>query len=115
EEAMPSPGMLTRHYAPRTPVEILGADWRGRVGALARGGRQGIVVARRGDEPGLLVPRGPGGFPLPGDPRRSAAELDSTLHAGDRIGYARILVLLPPDAEEWLAVRDRLRRAAAPG
>jgi Putative GTP-binding controlling metal-binding len=25
----------------------------------------------------------------------------------------RIVVAMPPDTEEWLAVRDRLRRAAA--
>jgi hypothetical protein len=30
------------------------------------------------------------------------------------MGLARIVVAAVPDGEEWLAVRDRLRRAATP-
>jgi hypothetical protein len=35
------------------------------------------------------------------------------LHELDGAGLDRIVVTLPPDAEEWLAVRDRVRRAGS--
>ena len=44
-----------------------------------------------------------------------AAHLYAALHAVDEAGVDRIVVDLPPDTEEWLAVRDRLRRAAHAG
>jgi L-threonylcarbamoyladenylate synthase len=50
---------------------------------------------------------------LPADPEGYAAGLYAALHALDGAGLDRIVVASPPDAEEWLAVRDRLRRAAA--
>jgi len=36
------------------------------------------------------------------------------LHNLDREQLDRIVVDLPPDTTEWLAVQDRLRRAAGP-
>ena len=50
---------------------------------------------------------------LPREPAVYAAGLYAVLHALDNAGVDRILVSLPPDTEEWLAVRDRLRRASA--
>jgi L-threonylcarbamoyladenylate synthase len=41
-----------------------------------------------------------------------AAQLYDALHDADRWGAEYVVVELPPDEEEWLAVRDRLRRAA---
>jgi len=49
---------------------------------------------------------------MPADPAGYAARLYTTLHALDEAGVDRIVVDLPPDAEEWLAVRDRVGRAA---
>jgi L-threonylcarbamoyladenylate synthase len=50
---------------------------------------------------------------LPADPAGYAAGLYAALHLLDGAGVDRIIVAQPPDAPEWLAVRDRLRRAAA--
>ncbi len=50
---------------------------------------------------------------LPSDPAGYAAQLYAVLHELDAAGLDRILVTLPPDSDDWLAVRDRLRRAAA--
>nr|BFE68246.1 hypothetical protein GCM10020092_015470 [Actinoplanes digitatis] len=47
------------------------------------------------------------------DPREYAADLYAALHRLDDAGVATIIVQAPPETEEWLAVRDRLRRAAA--
>ena len=59
--------------------------------------------------PGLIVRI------MPADPAGYAAQLYAALYALDDAGLDRIVVDLPPDAEEWLAVRDRLRRAAHAG
>ena len=48
-----------------------------------------------------------------GSPAEVAARLYADLHALDAAGYDRIVAALPPDADEWRAVRDRLSRAAA--
>jgi L-threonylcarbamoyladenylate synthase len=49
---------------------------------------------------------------MPANPGTYAARLYAVLHALDDAGVERILAELPPDTEEWLAVRDRLRRAS---
>jgi L-threonylcarbamoyladenylate synthase len=50
---------------------------------------------------------------LSADPREYAADLYAALHRLDDAGVATILVQEPPQSEDWLAVRDRLSRAAA--
>jgi L-threonylcarbamoyladenylate synthase len=111
DASMPSPGMLARHYAPRTPLECFAT-----VEALNRrakettesNGRCAIVVADDValGELGNRVER------LPAAPDKYAAELYRVLHDLDEGNVDRILVLLPPDEEQWLAVCDRLLRAA---
>jgi L-threonylcarbamoyladenylate synthase len=53
-----------------------------------------------------------GGEILSADPREYAADLYAALHRLDDAGVATILVQEPPQTEDWLAVRDRLTRAA---
>ena len=60
------------------------------------------------DLPGVTTVR------MPAEPSGYAAQFYATLHALDAAGLDRIVVDLPPDREEWLAIRDRLRRASAP-
>jgi L-threonylcarbamoyladenylate synthase len=50
---------------------------------------------------------------MPADAVGYAARLYDVLHDLDARGLDRILIELPPDTEVWLAVRDRLMRAAA--
>ena len=102
--------MLPRHYAPRTPLECT-ADGRARVEELLRdGGRVGWLTLS--PTPAEPVPAGLVVRPLPADPAGYAARLYAALHALDDAGVDRIVVDRPPDGDEWLAVRDRLRRAA---
>jgi L-threonylcarbamoyladenylate synthase len=96
-----SPGMLPRHYAPRTPLELFDD--------VSRLKQRAAELERSGQTIGLLL-LGEGS--MPADPPGYSARLYSELHALDARGLARILVQLPPNTDEWLAVRDRLRRAA---
>lgn len=95
-----SPGMGRRHYAPRARL-VLTSD-------VTDPGPQGKVgvLAYEGDP-------GPCREVLPADPREYAADLYAALHRLDDAGLATILVQEPPATEDWLAVRDRLARAAA--
>jgi len=106
--ALPSPGMLPRHYAPRTPLECSN-DGGARVQELLdAGARVGWLTWMRPPElasPALVLRI------MPADPAGYAAHLYAALHDLDGSCLDRIVVDLPPDAEEWLAVRDRLRRA----
>lgn len=100
--ARPSPGMSKRHYAPRARL-ILAED----LGDVERAGLA-VPVATMTYEG-----HGPGDEVLSADPREYAADLYAALHRLDDLGAATILVQQPPGTEEWLAVRDRLGRAAA--
>jgi L-threonylcarbamoyladenylate synthase len=96
--ARPSPGMSRRHYAPRATVRL--------VDDVSAGFPEGTgVLTYEGASDGAEV--------LSADPREYAADLYAALHRLDDAGYATILVKRPPDGEDWLAVRDRLTRAAA--
>jgi L-threonylcarbamoyladenylate synthase len=94
-----SPGQHEKHYSPRTPV----------------------VLVRRGFLPG----EGKGAYlwldynaaaskrrRMPEHPEEYAAALYAALHEMDHEGLDWIAVELPPDEAKWVAVRDRLKRAA---
>jgi L-threonylcarbamoyladenylate synthase len=96
--ARPSPGMSRRHYAPRARVILTPR------------------AAESDPDTGVLAFAGPEGKNrelLSADPREYAADLYAALHRLDDAGVATILVQEPPDTEDWLAIRDRLKRAAA--
>ena len=97
--ARPSPGMSRRHYAPRARVVLadeIGPDLPD---------SSGVLAYRGADGPRREI--------LSADPREYAADLYAALHRLDDAGVSTILVQRPPDGEDWLAIRDRLRRAAA--
>ena len=99
--ARPSPGMSRRHYAPRATV-ILAKDVRDVDADVA--GPVGVLTYETAGTDGAEV--------LSADPREYAADLYAALHRLDDAGVATILVQEPPQTEDWLAVRDRLTRAA---
>jgi L-threonylcarbamoyladenylate synthase len=105
-----SPGQMPRHYAPRAPLELAGGHGRERVvDVLREGARVGWVTW-----PGAAEVTGAVRVELPYDPTAYAAGLYAALHDLDSAGVDRIVVARPPDDEAWLAIRDRLRRAAHP-
>jgi L-threonylcarbamoyladenylate synthase len=101
EAARHSPGQDAIHYAPRARL-VLAA----RADALAM--RDASVILRGHGDPAL-----PDAIVLPDDAAAYGAALYATLHALDDAGAPVIAVESPPDDEAWLAVADRLRRAAA--
>ena len=60
------------------------------------------------------VPQGVSRFDVPGDPAGFARELYRLLREIDARGFEVIVAMLPPEHGLGLAVRDCLRRAAAP-
>ena len=99
-----SPGMSRRHYAPRATV-ILAKDIRD----VDRAGLREPVGVLTDETAGVS-----GAEILSADPREYAADLYAALHRLDDAGMGTILVQEPPRTEDWLAVRDRLGRAAEP-
>ncbi|MEU4157605.1 L-threonylcarbamoyladenylate synthase [Actinoplanes sp. NPDC026670] len=100
-DARPSPGMSRRHYAPRAKV-VLREDVR----SVERSGlAEPVAVLTYEGTEGTEI--------LSADPREYAADLYAALHRLDDAGFATILIQEPPRTEDWLAVRDRLSRAAA--
>jgi L-threonylcarbamoyladenylate synthase len=108
---LPSPGLMARHYAPRTALEC--SD------SLERIRQRAEEIASGGGTVGIVTTEDPGPIErarsiiLPARPGEYAAALYRVLHELDQQELSRIVVLLPPETDEWLAVRDRLRRAAS--
>src|SRR5690625_794359 len=105
-------GSLKAHYAPRTPLLLfdrqmlehkLGQLPDGRIavvgcGALLRGAK---MPARIHYEY------------LPADEKKYAARLYDAVRRLDRAGFDALWFEQPPQDESWMAVNDRLHRAAA--
>lgn len=108
ESARPAPGMLDKHYAPRARVVLAAASDVGvRVEhERANGLHVGALIVHASVEPT------PGIITMPADPTGYAASLYSSLHALDDAGCDVIVVERLPETNAWLAVRDRLARAA---
>ncbi len=109
-DAVRAPGMLRSHYAPRTPVEILGPDE-----ILARAA-DGAHIAVLTDDAELaaritaLRPSLPVATALPGEPFAHA--LYAALRRLDAAGTDAILCTWPKKSPLADAIADRLRRAA---
>jgi L-threonylcarbamoyladenylate synthase len=105
-----APGLLPAHYAPSTPVELVEpGDLAGRAASLVAAG---LRVAVLGPGDATVSAPGVGHVTMPSDPDAYARVLYATLRACDAGGHDRLLVVAPPDGSDWLAVRDRLSRAA---
>jgi L-threonylcarbamoyladenylate synthase len=111
-DALPSPGMMARHYAPRAPLTLLD-DTADEAQLVAQ-------VAALPPPRGLLTYRPlPALAPLcaqiellPAEPIALAADLYAALHRLDDAGVASIAALRPPATLDFLAINDRLKRAA---
>jgi len=104
-----SPGLQAIHYAPRTR-------------ALRIDSARGVFGIAWPERAGLLTFRDVDRNRLPEhlaviehlDPIEAARNLYASLHQLDELGLALIVVLMPPEGDDWDAVRDRLRRATTP-
>ena len=106
--ALPAPGMMTKHYAPKAPL-ILAVSDGAKEAADALG--QGLRVGWLAFDP---VPQAENllAVAMPTNALEYAARLYAELYALDDANVERIVVARPPSGDDWLAVRDRLGRAA---
>ncbi len=109
-----APGMLKMHYAPRTPLRLVqAAQWEQELARqVVQGKRSAVLSTTR--ESGA-VPKATAHFLMPADPGGYAQRLYAALREADHAGCDVILVPEPPPGEDWLAIRDRLTRAAEGG
>lgn len=97
------PGMLDSHYAPskpcyRIPIDLHESPFPDR--------RLGLIATRPVDWPVARF------WPMPAVPEDYASMLYSVLHQADGSDCDVLLIALPPDDSAWIAVHDRIRRAA---
>ena len=107
-----SPGMLHSHYAPQTALMLVAPnDLLSKIKQCLENGERVAVLARSA-APTLtnciwqIMPDDPGAY---------AHELYARLRELDALQVDRLLVEAPPQKAAWLAVRDRLARAAQAG
>ena len=98
-------GALPAHYAPRTPLLLRSAA---QIDAERRAARSVAVLALHPPSDRTIR----NWIALPADPAIYAQSLYAAMRALDAVGASAIWVELPPDSPDWLAVRDRLARAA---
>lgn len=106
-------GTLKAHYAPRTPLALLPFDALEPILAARAAHERVALVARASRAGNWAGADGVHFVAAPEDPHAYARELYSLLRALDRADVARILIEKLPDTIEWIAVNDRLGRAAA--
>ncbi|MCX7824772.1 MAG: DEAD/DEAH box helicase [Verrucomicrobiae bacterium] len=98
-----SPGMLERHYAPRTPLRLLEGAVPGRTKRL---GCLAFRSAPAGDFAAVEI------LSPSGDLREAAANLFAALRRLDAAGAELIVAEPVPETGLGVAIMDRLRRAA---
>lgn len=106
-----APGRLERHYAPRTPLEVISPDRLGsRIAALFH-----LRVALYAPRRVLSTLRTPPALELAAaeDAESYGRSLYADLHWLDGAGVDRIVIAAPPAGAEWDAIHDRLNRAQA--
>ena len=113
-EVLKSPGLLRKHYSPRAKLVVW--SWEDEAGLRARSAECGVRNSRVYVVAHTRIPSG-AGFGrvsvIPHDAVAFARALYAELHQCDEAGAELIIVEALPQAPEWRAITDRLRRAAA--
>jgi L-threonylcarbamoyladenylate synthase len=104
-EIQAAPGMAERHYSPRARLELVERS----AGLREAAGRVAYVAF--GALPPL--PEGVRGVVLPLDAAVAGTRFYALLHELDDAGFERVVMERPPEDDTWLALRDRLQRAAS--
>lgn len=106
-------GSLKAHYAPRTNLQLFQRhelpEWLARVRAQQR---IAIVGCGSLSLPAVMPAQVHYEY-LPADEVHYAAQLYQTLRRLDQAGFDLLWFEQPPQNEQWVAVNDRLQRAAA--
>jgi L-threonylcarbamoyladenylate synthase len=109
-----SPGNLPRHYSPRAKLEILA--WRDERELGTQVSKAKFQPAKTHIIAHTVIPSA-GGWGrvsvIPHDAEAFARAIYAELHRGDELGAELIVVEALPETNEWQAIGDRLKRAAA--
>ena len=109
-----SPGLLRKHYSPKARLVL--SEWRDESHLKALSSKFKVEPAKIHIVAHTCIPSG-GGFGrvsvIPHDAAAFARAIYAELDACDDAGAELILVEMPPAADEWRAIADRLRKAAA--
>jgi L-threonylcarbamoyladenylate synthase len=117
-EALPSPGVGLRHYAPRAKLVLIDAPPAELVAALAQavrayvGARVGVMLPAEIEAPKDISPETVYRWGRWEAPEELAHSLYAGLRALDQEQCSVILCPLPPTGGIGAAIRDRLRKAA---
>jgi L-threonylcarbamoyladenylate synthase len=113
-EVLKSPGLLRKHYSPKAKLVVW--SWRDEAELKVRSAEFGVRSSRVHVVAHTRIPAG-AGFGrvsvIPHDAAAFARAIYAELHQCDEAGAELIVVEALPDAPEWRAIADRLRRAAA--
>lgn len=106
-----APGLLPSHYAPRAGLYLVAQEEvSARIATLAeRATRIALMAAEAPPLPSTVEH-----VPMPVEPAAFARKLYATLRDLDARGFEVIVAVPPAETGLGIAVRDRLRRAAAP-
>jgi L-threonylcarbamoyladenylate synthase len=113
-EVLKSPGLLRRHYSPKAKLVVW--SWGDEAELKARSAKCGVPNSKVHVIAHTRIPSGAGlgrVSVIPHDAAAFARAIYAELHQCDEAGAELILVEAPPEAPEWRAIADRLRRAAA--
>ena len=103
-----APGTLASHYAPITPTVLVPSEELAAYLKRHKGKKLGVLARRfQQNQPENIFWKS-----LPNTPEGFGRELYAALRELDSSGVERIIVEAPPEGGAWLAVRDRLARAA---
>lgn len=113
--AINSPGQLKLHYSPRTPLTLLKTGKFPEVNSLLPGQKVALLTFSQPTLHSAELPAAVEVYLLSknGNHREVEGKLYETLQQLDAQDYAHIYVESIPAGSQWLAIRDRLTRAAA--
>lgn len=104
----PSPGMLPKHYAPRTPIVL---NRNGKYDDLYKNKNVGFLVFQESENNLTSIPTEI--LSKNGDLREAAANLFAALRRLDALNLDMIVAAPMPEVGLGRAIMDRLRRAAS--
>ena len=109
-----SPGQLKLHYSPRTPLTLLKKGEKPKINSLNPSQKVALLtfskITEQSNERSSAVELSE--LSKNSDHREAEGRLYETLQQLDRQNYAHIYVESIPEGPQWLAIRDRLTRAA---
>lgn len=106
------PGQHVLHYSPKTPVKLF--DSRAALMDYQQSTVKSCAALLIDDAPQPSIVSF-SCIQLPKQVAYVAQHLYEALHRLDALNVAQLLVQMPPDTPEWLAIMDRLKRAAQHG